>query len=76
MPDIALPSSAAHIQLLIDFDPSSGQVNLAGPLDNRMLCYALIDMAKEIMLMQALTKASESRIVVPQVVPTGNLRQS
>lgn len=42
----------------------TGQVEIAGPLDQRHLCYAMLGMAREILLTRAV-KASEQKIQTP-----------
>ena len=35
------------IRLTIDFNPSSGALNVSGPMANKMLAYGILDMAKD-----------------------------
>jgi hypothetical protein len=42
---------------------SAGQMSINGPLENRMLCYGLLDMAKD--LVYETYKASTERLVQP-----------
>ena len=55
------------IQLIIEFDPETGNVQTNGPLDNRMLCYGMLEMAREILVKRAGDpKQRGGRILVPQ----------
>lgn len=51
-----------EIRLVITLTPD-GQFNCVGPLDNKLLCYGLLEMAKE-----AVSKHVPSKIVRPTVV--------
>lgn len=44
------------ITLVLTLDPLSGRIHISGPLDNRMLCYGMMEMAKD-----ALRSAAEGK---------------
>lgn len=50
------------IEMRIEYDEQTGAVTLNGPLDNRLLCYGLLEMAKEIV-------SSNKPKVQPRIVP-------
>lgn len=35
------------IQLVIDYDPHSNQIGVSGPVDQKTLCYGLLESAKD-----------------------------
>lgn len=37
----------AAVQLTITIDPTTGAVNVNGPIGNKMFCYGLLEMARE-----------------------------
>lgn len=43
--------------LEIRYDPRTGRVELQGPLDNGLLCYGLLEKAKEILMRRQLDLA-------------------
>lgn len=51
------------IELRITFDPATGQVLVHGPIDQRMACYGLLEMAREIIAAHATVEPS--RVIVP-----------
>jgi len=50
------------IRLVIDFDPQTGAVNLSGPIENKLLCYGLLELAKE--CIQNHAKQQKNQILV------------
>lgn len=50
------------IQLIINFYPN-GKINLAGPIHDRILCYGLLEIAKEIIYD---LKNAQKKIEVPK----------
>lgn len=49
----------------------NGQLNLQGPIENSILCYGMLEVAKDI-LRDFQTKKRDSRIEVPQLeLPIG-----
>jgi hypothetical protein len=57
------------IEIKIQFDPTTGQVNFSGPMDNRLLMYGLLGLVQEAVLKGAL-KAEERLIQPAQVLPS------
>lgn len=55
------------IDLHIRFNPQTKQVEVAGPLTDRLLCYGMLEMAKEVIQQQA--SAAKPGPVSPLVVP-------
>lgn len=55
------------VQITVDFDPATGAVRLNAPLQNRVLCYGLLQMAMEIIAKQDNKAPKPSSIVVPQI---------
>ena len=64
------------IQMLIEYEPESAGVTLKGPLQNRILCYGMLEMARE--MVAAAGQKSDGgdgggpRILVPRLVPPDN----
>jgi len=55
------------IVLTIIHDPATGRIDLTGPIGNRLLCYGLLETAKEILLRRGLSdQMDEKRVVVPR----------
>jgi hypothetical protein len=44
------------IELVISFDQTTGQVGVSGPINDRILCYGLLEMARE-----AIAKAGQEK---------------
>lgn len=44
-PQVVVPMA---VQIVITFNPATGQISVNGPLDNCMLCYGMIEMAREV----------------------------
>jgi hypothetical protein len=66
-PDI---EPASDIVLTITLKPATGQIALNGPLDNRLQCYGMLEMAREILTARGLPQAQQgkpSRIQVPNL---------
>ena len=57
-------------KLTITLSPN-GQVSVTGPIDNAMLCYGLLEVAKDVVRMHVQKKA-ESGIVIPRIVMPRN----
>lgn len=36
-----------QIQIVITFEPETGQINVAGPIENKILTYGLLDLARD-----------------------------
>lgn len=62
------PPVVTGIKLVITLDPKTGQVRVDGPINDKILCYGLLEMARECIAEH--TKQEQSRILVarPQVV--------
>ena len=58
------PTEMARITITID---SAGNVNVDAPFNQRMLCYGLLDMAREVVYEQF--KQMQNRIVQPAAGP-------
>ena len=54
------------IQILIEMD-EKGTVSLVAPIHNKIFCYGMLDMAREIILKSEIKKEQ------PLVVPAGNI---
>lgn len=52
-----------QVQLVITFDQISGQVNVSGPINNAMLCYGMLEAAKDSIRSFVQKQASEQRII-------------
>ena len=57
-------------KLTITLSPN-GQVSVTGPIDNAMLCYGLLEVAKDVVRMHVQKKA-ENGIVIPRIMLPGN----
>ena len=58
----------AKIQLVIEFDDATGAISMQGPLQQRMLCYGMLEMARTIVDKRGMeTPAKPSSIVIPQL---------
>ena len=57
-------------KLTITLSPN-GRVDVNGPIDNAMLCYGLLEVAKDVIRMHV-QKKSESGIVIPRIVMPRN----
>jgi len=53
----------AKIQVVITFDSDTGQCQLSGPINDKILVYGLLGMAKEIISKQ---DAKQSSLVLPE----------
>ena len=60
-----------QVKLEITFEVESGRVNVDGPLENRLVCYGMLEMAREIIARQTPAEGGNgaSKIVVPQFLP-------
>lgn len=64
--------NAPDIEMVIRFNPQTGQVAISGPIDQRLICYGMLEMAKEILVKRAETPTTNG-LVIPG---NGNLRLS
>lgn len=60
----AAPVTPTDIQLVVTLHPN-GQVSISGPLDNRIFCLGLLEMAKDVLAKFAAEK--EPRIIRPDL---------
>jgi hypothetical protein len=58
------------IQLTIRLEPN-GQINVHGPLADKIFCLGLLELAKKVVFDY---KQEESNIIVPNVMPPVNLK--
>lgn len=59
--DIVKSAAPGAVQLVITFTPGDGNVNIAGPINDFILCCGLMEMAKAILLENRLK--ADQRIV-------------
>ena len=77
---MSAPTPTPSVALVIRFDPATGSVNVEGPLDQRLFCYGLLEMAREIILKRASNPSdhailkAKSPILVPQLHFRGPLK--
>jgi hypothetical protein len=62
-----LPSTV--ISLTILFDQTTGAVNVNGPVDNALMCYGLLESAKDAIRQHVMQKAMGQRIVPSSTLP-------
>lgn len=55
-----------EISLTVTFDPSTGRIGLNAPMDQRMMCYGMLEMAKEILLKHG-AQQTGSKLITPPV---------
>lgn len=46
-----------------------GQLSVNGPIDNAVLCYGLLQAARDVIFMRAMEAAQKNRIVPATIVP-------
>lgn len=56
------------VELVITMD-EHGAVNVTGPLDQRVLCYGMLEVAKEVIAQLAAHKTKEAPRIVPALGP-------
>lgn len=49
--------------LTITLDAATGQVQVAGPIDNKMICYGLLEMAKDAIRDYAAAQAKQGGLI-------------
>lgn len=52
------------IELKIMFDPQTGQLQVGGPINDKILCYGLLERAKDMVRDFDATKAASSPIII------------
>ena len=53
------------IKLVITLDRQTGQVNVNGPINDRLLCFGLIELAKEAINANAIQQKNEIMVARP-----------
>ena len=56
-----------QMKLTIALDPSTGQVNVNGPIGDRLLCFGLLEMAKEAINAHALQAQKQILVARPML---------
>lgn len=56
-------SSSQQIQLIIALDPQTNKVSVSGPIDNKQLAYALLEIARD--AIYDYNKQQENRVQPP-----------
>lgn len=59
--------SSAQVKLVISLD-SGGQINVNGPINDRILCFGLLEMAKDAINAHAKQQQSNILVARPRVV--------
>jgi hypothetical protein len=57
------------IQLIIEHDTESGQIQVSGPIDNELYCYGLLEKARQAVVANQVK--SKSGLVAPHFAPRG-----
>jgi hypothetical protein len=60
------------LELRIEFDETTGQTQVHGPLENKFVCYGMLEMAKELI---ATFKPKEASRIVPGIAALPKLRR-
>jgi hypothetical protein len=45
--ELQQPAAPPPVTLAVTFDPATGQVQVGGPIDNKGLCYMMLECAKD-----------------------------
>ena len=59
------------VALTINFDQTTGAVRVDGPIENRLLCYGMMELAKEAIQRFAQEKAAGTKILTPHLAFPG-----
>lgn len=63
---MTLPNSVKPVlELKISLDQLSGGISVNGPIDNPLICYAMLELAKDAVRAHNQAKVAKSSIVVP-----------
>jgi hypothetical protein len=54
-----------QLQLIITVDSATGNTSVSGPIDNQLLCYGMLQVARDAIL-ERKQKQAESRIIQPE----------
>jgi len=60
---------SATLTLTITFDQMSGAVNVQGPVENALVCYGMLEAAKDAVRYHAMQRAQGQRILPASAVP-------
>lgn len=73
MPEIPPPNGEARaaIQLVISMDPRTNQINVSGPIDNKVLSYGLLAIAHDV-IHEHNRALEENRRIMPVSLMPGN----
>ena len=61
-PTIGLSS---EVKLVISFDPATGQVNVNGPINDKLFCFGLLELAKEAVTKYCTQQAKQIMVARP-----------
>jgi hypothetical protein len=61
--DNGVPQPSTAVQLVITFDQMTGAINVNGPIQNLVLCYGMLESAKDVI--RQYVKDNQSAIVRP-----------
>ena len=68
-PTVKGPVPTTTLTLVITFDQITGQVGVNGPIQNALLCYGILESAKDAIRKFAQDQAQEKRIQPVTVMP-------
>lgn len=57
-----------NLQLTIVMDPQTGQVSLTGPINDKLFCYGLLELAKECIRTHAEQSKNQILVARPKIV--------
>lgn len=60
-------------RLVIDFGPQG--VRLTGPIDNQVLCYGLLEVARDVIAARAAERAQQRVVPATIVPPNGHIER-
>jgi len=63
------PVPSTTLTLTIVFDQMSGAVNVQGPVENALVCYGMLEAAKDAVRYHAMQRAQGQRILPATAVP-------
>jgi len=63
------PVPSSTLILTITFDQMTGHVNVTGPIENGLVCYGMLECAKDALRAHAAQKLSGQRILPATAVP-------
>lgn len=68
-PTLKAAQSAATITLTIQFDQMTGAIGVNGPIQNPVICYGMLELARQAVQNYAQEQAKERRILPANVMP-------